>query len=376
MKAANYSFDGETWSKPFIENTSENIWVVLFGDKQILESKSIVENVRAAFPNALITGCSSAGEIDGVEVKENTVSVMVMEFEKTKIKSSCISLSEGTSSLAAGEKLASELNSEDLVSIFIISDGLNVNGTALVNGLRSVVKDDVVLSGGLAGDGDRFGSTCVIYGDDISDKKIIAVGLYGSSVEVSSAAYGGWQNFGPERKISKSKENVLFELDGRPALDVYKEYLGEAADQLPSSALLYPLSIKKGKEGLVRTVLSVCEKTKSMTFAGDVPEGFTASLMHAKFESLVDGAATAYEEAKSNMNCSEAEQVAALAVSCVGRKLVMGSRVEDETEIAESVLECKFVQSGFYSYGEIGAREGESSLHNQTYSLTLIKEGA
>jgi len=374
MKAENYSYDGKTWSSPIGRSDSSSIWLLLFGAKKIITDSNVLIQLNENFPNAHITGCSTSGEIDGVEVNDDTVSVMKIEFQKAQIKTTLISLDETKSSLKAGAKIAKTLDSEDLKSIFIISDGLNVNGTSLVKGVKDGVSSGVIISGGLAGDGDRFESTRIVSGTQVLEKHIVAVGIYGESVEVSSASCGGWQNFGPERVISKSEENILYELDGRPALDVYKEYLGEAAKDLPSSALLYPLSIKRGEKSLVRTVLSVCEDTKSMTFAGDVPEGYVASLMHANFDSLVDGAIRAYEGARDALDLAAEDSVVSLVVSCVGRKLVMGSRVEDETETASSSIGCDFVQSGFYSYGEIGLQDGDCGLHNQTYTLTLLKE--
>ena len=109
---------------------------------------------------------------------------------------------------------------------------------------------------------------------------------------VGSGCDGGWSDFGPERRITRSEGNVLFELDGKPALDLYKTYLGERADGLPGSALLFPLSVRRGGAGetLVRTILGMDEAAQSLTFAGDMPQGGVARLMRANNDHLIGSA--------------------------------------------------------------------------------------
>jgi hypothetical protein len=163
---------------------------------------------------------------------------------------------------------------------------------------------------------------------------------------------------------------VLFELDGEPALDLYKRYLGERAQGLPATALLFPLGVRAADWNdarLVRTVLSVDEATRSMTFAGDIPEGSTAQLMRANFDRLVEGAG----KAGRGLTPSDGTPRLVVAISCVGRRLVLGERTEEELEAVADAVGPDAAMVGFYSYGEIApSAAARCDLHNQTITLS------
>lgn len=273
--------------------------------------------------------------------------------------------------------LAEQLTREDLKAILVLSDGLNVNGSELVKGFNSALPESVVVTGGLAGDGDRFKRTWVVGEGRPRSGIVSAVALYGDHVSVGHGSKGGWDLFGPERRVTRSRGNVLHELDGRPALALYKQYLGERASGLPATALLFPLALRAGsadKKVVVRTVLSVDETDQSMTFAGDIPQGHLAQLMRANFERLIEGASLAAASTLPPPG-SQAAQTLAIAISCVGRRLVLGERTEEEIEATLTGLPAGTKQIGFYSYGEISPyTTGHCDLHNQTMTLTTISE--
>src|SRR5204863_489588 len=147
-----------------------------------------------------------------------------------------------------------------------------------------------------------------------------------------------WDPFGIERKITNSSNNILYELDGKSALDLYKKYLGDEVKSLPGSALLFPLAIRpdQSSEPFVRTILSINEQEKAMVFAGNVPKGWYAQLMKANFDRLVDGAGYAASLSKDVLG--EKTSDLAILVSCVGRRLVLDQRTEEELEIVSQVL--------------------------------------
>jgi len=113
----------------------------------------------------------------------------------------------------------------------------------LVKGLNTLANEKVAATGGLAGDGYDFQKTYVGLNEVAAEGNIAAIGFYGDRLQVGFGSKGGWMPFGPERKVTKSEGNILYELDNQNALELYKKYLGEAAKELPSSALYYPLSI-------------------------------------------------------------------------------------------------------------------------------------
>jgi len=347
---------------------SESTLVLVFGGTQYLDDASALERLSVAFPKSVVLGCSSAGEIHGDQIRDGSLSVAVMRFERSRLQLASAEVSKELPSDMAGEAIARALEAPDLRAIFILSDGLVVNGTDLLRGIHRVVGNHVTVTGGMAGDGSRFSRTWVFTGGAPRSGMVAAVGLYGDDVRVSHGSRGGWDVFGPERVVTRSVGNVLYELDGEPALALYKSYLGERAAGLPATALLFPLALRRSdaSQTVVRTILSVDEEQNTMTFAGDVPEDAVAQLMRANFERLIDGASEASERAEV-----PAKGAVTVAVSCVGRRLVLGERAEEEVEAALSAApETQMV--GFYSYGEfspIGPLQC-GVLHNQTMTLT------
>ncbi|MEO0473528.1 MAG: FIST N-terminal domain-containing protein [Bacteroidota bacterium] len=332
------------------------------------------------FPEAIIVGCSTAGEIMGEEVFDDSAVGTAISFTHTRLKPAVINIKELSDSFLAGKKLGESLLGPELNSVLVISDGQLVNGSKLVLGLKDILPSDVVITGGLAGDGANFSQTLVSAGGEPGSGNVVAIGFYGSALRIGHGSIGGWKEFGPVRTITRSQDNVLYELDGQPALDLYKTYLGEAAERLPGSALEFPLMIRESDHhalGTVRTILSINEEDGSMVFAGDMPEGQTAQLMMTTNAHLVDGAEEAAEMA-SSLPANVVGDRLALMVSCVGRKIVLGKRAVEEVEAVAEVLGEDTRYVGFYSYGEISphAESGMCELHNQTMTITYLAETA
>ncbi|WP_298473856.1 FIST N-terminal domain-containing protein [uncultured Maribacter sp.] len=354
----------------------QNPLVLVFGNRFLLENENIYEEIRSIYPNGEIVFGSTSGEILGDSVMDNTLCLTAIEFQKSSfvVKKANIKTYNGNVELL-GTELLKKLPEENLRHIFVVSEGSTINGSTLIMGLEKFLSKKVTISGGLCGDDSRFEKTIASYNNNPKEGEIIVIGLYGESLEVSCANYGGWTAFGPERIVTKSENNVLFELDEKPALDLYKQYLGDKVKDLPEAALLYPLSVKvkDQEETIVRTILNINEKENSMTLAGDIPEGSIVQLMMSTVDDIVEGAYTAAEYA---MRDRKAKPELALLVSCVGRKLVMDQRSEEEVEEVIEVIGNQAKVSGFYSYGEMAPFAGQNKcrLHNQTMTLTLISE--
>ncbi len=368
---------GEGWQNELATHLDGNASLVLvFGATHVLGDKSRMDEVRARYPGAPIVGCSTSGEICATRVRDDSLAVTAMRFEHTAIQLVRTSIGENDDSLSAGKRLAQALSHEQLVHVLVFSDGLKINGTELARGLRENLPGNVAVTGGLAGDGANFKQTYVCADGEPAEGLVAALGFYGNRLKVGYGSLGGWDTFGVERLITRSNGNILYELDGRSALELYKEYLGDHTAGLPSTALLYPLALHTGKDdySLVRTVLSVNENEQSMTFAGDMPEGSYARLMKANFDRLLDGAAGAARASYETLGSVEPEL--ALLISCVGRKLVLKQRIEEEVERVREVLGKNAVLTGFYSYGEICPHSNvtQCELHNQTMTITTFSE--
>jgi len=360
------------WSAGSADRMRDADWVLYFGAPEALDDARHVD-LRDRYPSALLLGCTTGGEIADDDVQDGTVAAMAVKFDATRVRGAERHIESAQESHRVGREIAADLAGPELRAIFVLSDGTRVNGTDLVRGLREVAGDHVVVTGGLAGDGARFGATRTGLGAGPAQGTVCAVGLYGSALTIGQGSAHGWVPFGPERLVTRASGNVLHELDGQPALDLYKRYLGDEAERLPGSALLYPLVIRRRDrkdEAIVRTILGIDEATKAMTFAGDIPEGAVAQLMRASFDQLVDGAAAAATAAKVN-----ADAGFAVLVSCIGRKLLLGQRTCDEVDAVADVLGRDFPTVGFYSYGEIAPTAGGfCDLHNQTMTITTFAE--
>lgn len=350
--------------------------VLAFASTRVCESPELFDDLARAYPAAEIIGCSTAGEIFGTQVTDDSLVVSAVEFDSTTVRCARVTIDCPADSFEAGQKLAASLPHEGLVHVVVFSEGLHVNGSDLVKGLASALPPRVTVTGGLSGDGHRFSHTYVVWKGRPERGSIVAAGLYGDALHVGYASLGGWDPFGPERLITNSRDNVLYELDGKSALELYKKYLGEHAADLPASGLLFPLSLRTSSEGtpVVRTILGVDEAAQSMTFAGDVPTGAYARLMKANFDRLIDGAAGAAQISYDAIGSSAPDL--ALLISCVGRKMVLQQRIEEEIEGVRDVMGERTVLTGFYSYGEISpfTPSARCELHNQTMTITTFSE--
>ena len=364
------------WSEPLSGAGVRNPQVViLFGARNALGQGDVLQALRALYPDARQIGCSTSGEISGVEVTDDTVVATAMELEHTTIRLAHVRLATASESAEAGAKLAHELAGEGLSHLFVLAEGLNINGTELVRGLRHSLPARVAVTGGLAGDAAKFEQTLVCVDGEVLSGAVVGVAFYGDRLRVGYGSMGGWDSFGPDRTITRASGNVLYELDGSPALDLYKTYLGPHAADLPSSGLLFPLSIAgEGDRRIVRTILGIDEAAGSLTFAGDMPEGAQARLMKANVDRLIDGAHGAADASIEPLAGNTAS--VAILISCVGRKLVLKQRVEEEVESVREVLGADTVLGGFYSYGEISpfSSSARCELHNQTMTITTFSE--
>ena len=351
--------------------------LLVFGSIEHLNNPGLTDALRTAAPRAAQLGCTTAGEITTEGVDDNTCTLTAVHFDKTTLTQASTPLNGMEDSFAAGERLGKQLAAPDLKAILVFGPGVQINGSALVDGISRVVGNDLPITGGLAGDGGAFKQTFTLGQNGVGDNTVVAVGLCSDDLVFGHGSFGGWEPFGPARKVTRCEGNILFELDGEPALAVYKRYLGEHAKDLPSSGLLFPFAMlgdDHSAMGLIRTILGIDEVTGSLTLAGEINLNGYLKLMHASTDKLVNGAESAAEAAA--LMQKNAGDTLAILVSCVGRKLVMGSRVDEEVDAVSDVFGNKSVLTGFYSYGEISPFSPGSSckLHNQTMTITCIGE--
>lgn len=375
MQIAQYKYiPSEGWQSLGGTLDSRPDFILAFGSGAECDGNILEAWRQEHFADVPLLGCSTAGEIADTRVSINTIVATAVKLERARVRLHGLDIAPGTDSRELGRALAKSCEHDGLRLFFVLSDGMLVNGTQLVKGMTDELPDSVIVTGGLAGDGKRFQETQIAINDSWGQGKIGALCFYGDDLKVGYGSLGGWDSFGPDRLVSSADANILYQLDGRSALELYREYLGEHARDLPSSGLRFPLKVTtpEGKQ-FVRTLLAIDSENDSMTFAGDIPVGSYARLMTANYDRLVDGAIGAAEATVARL--TEPAELA-LLISCVGRKLVLEQRVEEELEGVRSVLGQKPAITGFYSYGEICPLDDEvgCTLHNQTMTITTLSE--
>lgn len=353
-------------------------WITVFGHTSFFEAGDLGLRLKAIFPNAEIIGCSTAGEISNDGVYDNRLIVTGITLKHPNLKSAWSEVNGIDNSRHSGKSLTNQFSKEGLNGIFVLSQGVSVNGSELIAGIKENVNDSIIITGGLAGDAGAFKKTYVICNEKVGSNITAGIAFYGNSLKINSGSMGGWQPFGPVRRVTKSKANVLYTLDGEPALSLYKKYLGEHAKDLPASGLFFPFAILKengDQTGLIRTILAINENDGSLISAGDIPENSIVRLMTGKTVNLVQGAADAAQGALNGMNKFNEEKSFAILVSCVGRKLVMADDTDDEIEAVQALMPNSTI-TGFYSYGEISPYGfvSDCKLHNQTMAISYFTE--
>lgn len=366
------------WNPPLADSLPAQL-VLLFGGPLPVNNDEFWTDLERNYPLADVVGCTSSGVIHGNHIHDDRLCLTAIAFERSAVKVVGANYNNDCMDQFVGSLLAQLPSSDEdnraLTSVLVIAEGININGSVLTDSLNRLLPTGVSVSGGLAGDKANFEETFVWHNRSISNTMVVMCGLYGAHLKVAHASGGGWQPFGPERQVTQAEGNVLWQLDGAPALDLYRRYLGDEAKSLPASALLYPLLIKPaGRQQVIRTVLNIDQDKGAMIFAGDIPERSTVVLMRANYDGLVDGA----RECASRVRDSLPIDTPGLGfmVSCVGRRLVLGRRSDEEVEAVCEVFGSDWRYTGFYSNGEICPIENDGccEFHNETMTLTFITE--
>ena len=382
LSAHTYSPDDQTWSDSHtLSQQADHVAIFAFGDHTHFRNQTALHQLHTLNPDAHLIGCSTAGEILQGHVYDESLHAVRVEFEHSRLKSFSITLQDDISDRDTGKQLGQQIcESEQPAMVYILAEGIRINGDYFLEGINTTIPSDVLIVGGFAGDDASFKETFVVHNSTVNSRSVVALAIYGDHISTVQSSAGGWNTFGPLRLVTRSKETTVYELDGQPALELYKKYLGELAADLPASGLRFPLAIttspsQSSKEHIMRATLAINEEEQSISFGGNIPQGSTVWLMKANRESLISGA-----EDASQILIDRAPQdipLLVLAVSCVSRRLVMGERTEEELDLLWESLPKGSILSGFYSFGEIApgtTNPSRSVLHNQTMTLTMIYE--
>ncbi len=374
LRINQYTLNNGEWKSPLSHENHPQL-ALLFGSRKTLETNvGALTAFQATYPKAAVISISGAGNILSDSILDDNIVANSLAFEHTKIELSHTQFAGKTEEEVA-DYLIQSIPNEGLKNLLLFScSGINLE--RVIQRLNQTLKNSIPISGGAAGDDLQFQKTIIGIGDNLAYDRIVLIGLYGDKIQAKYGLHSGMDTFGPRRKITKCLGNIIFEIDHRPALDLYKDYLGDKASQLPASALHFPLNIssKSLDKPIVRSVQTVDEKAGSLVLFGQVEEGMTVQLMKTYQDNVISGGA---ESAKLAANAID-NQSFAIVVSCVGRRIILGPLTEEELTEAHEVLGPNTKMSGFYSYSELSPcnESGQCLLHNQTITITTLFEAA
>ena len=376
MLTKSYKFIHNEWSEPFDPTMdSENTMILVFFESTLVIDKHL-KKIKDFYPKSKILGCSTSGEIQNGEINDNSIVCTVVKFDHTRLKLISLPI-DYSNSAQVGRSLSDSLALPELKNILLFTDGLNIDGSDLIKEMQQNMNDKniyVPISGGLAADGNRFTNTFVISDIEVKMNYAVALGFYGEHIQIFAGTGTGWDPFGPVRTVTKASKNAVYEIDGLPALKLYREHLKDDAVNLPVSAALFPLGVSWGKnQNIVRSVSRIDEANNGLIFMSRIPENTKVQLMHSNVTKLVNAAKDALDNC--TLDFSSGASTFALIISCIGRRLIMGQKTEDEIEIIRDRLPIQTEISGFYSYGEFAPTNNrQNDLHNQTMTLIIFQE--
>jgi len=375
MQLNQYTYNNTNGWNKILDNSldSNNTLVLIFASPDISFVIQPINELIDIFPNSKFMGCSTAGEIIGNSISKDRFVVQIIKFEKSRLELAHIKITNSSKSQDIGKQLIDKIDKKDLKYIFILGTSLHINGSQFTAGISSIDLKDVVITGGFAGDDQLFENTWVLIDKKPSYDFVSALGIYGEELYIGYGAKDGCNQLGIRREVTHSYENILYTLDNQSALELYKYYLGKRANGLPGTGLIFPLGVYIDGKIKIRTLIGINEKEDYLIFTGDISEGSTVTLLKSNLDSLIQSAKDASKRIKFDNKIST--PLLCISVSCIGRKEILGQRIEDEIEAIIDELPKDTEQIGFYSYGEISLNSlGKCDLYNHTMSLTLIGE--
>lgn len=375
MKLQTNLYHEGQWDKPLDASLdSAQTLVTVFSTYEHECHREGLQELFATFPQAVIIGCSTSGEIYEDQFHDGALSVGIMQFSSTQLVRHTVNVETIEASCEAGRTLVNGFDQQGLRSLFVLADGMRVDGSSLVEGLNQALNPEVIVTGGMASDNGRFTGTWLLVDNQPEFGVVCAVGFYGEHFRTSYASKGGFSRFGMERLVTSCDEqtHTIHTLDNKPALELYKVYMGEHAKKLPNSALQFPwLVIDSDGDSKIRAIQDANEEEQSVQLFGGVKTGDRVVFMKGSFNYVVAGA----QQAVQRLEWPTDTPVMSLTVSCMGRRSVLQDRTDEEVEVVKETLGEGVAQVGFYSYGELSPRtSGKCGLLNQTMTLTLFWE--
>lgn len=351
------------------------------------DQKKVIDGVRSVSKDALLVGSSTAGEITNDGPAKKSVAIMAIKSDQIKF-----AVGSGTDikkdARKAGQTAAEEVKrqlGDGLKTFIMLTDTLSGNGSEVVRGVLDVLGQHFPVVGGGSGDDANYKQTFQYINDNVLTSSIVGLGLAGD-FKFSVGVKHGWVPISPPLKVTKAEGSIVHEIDNKPAIQMYEEYLGkERADQLKETvlaklALSYPLGMQmEGSEELLLRAPFFVDKQGSITCGGEVQQGAEVRLMVGGSKEAIEAAKTAAQKLIDQL---DGKPKAVIIFNCHVRDKLFGPRAKEEINAIQEIIGKETPLIGFYTYAEQAPLEGEvrnlercnSSFHNETVAMFALAE--
>jgi hypothetical protein len=314
-----------------------------------------------------VFGAGSAGEMLNDEVREGSIAVLLLEVSREAYRSHMFDGKDKTfnelgKSIAEWGKTAFEEP-----AFMVAVAGFLADGDQIINGIIQTMGRQVPLFGGLAGNEHLSEESLVFNSSHVISDGACALVFNQAVIDLQGVAVSGWKGIGTTKTITKSRENIVFEIDNEPVLDIYKKYLG--LDDDPLVLVEYPLLVMRDDESYVIRGAGAINEDGSMAYTGTIQEGAKVRFSMPPGLEIVDYSI----EQISKVIKQDAGPDAVVLFSCKARHLALGPLIEDELSAIRELWNAPTV--GSFTCGEIGPHpNGQCDFHGTALVPVLIRE--
>lgn len=369
MKTLSHRYTGKQDLLEFIEineiqKNRNNLLQIFTGVSDVKFIESLLSEVKDILPDIKIIGSTTSGEIMNADVLEKSTIFSFSLFQKTRVTTHIQELSND--SYISAKKLIYKFEKMEKAKVAItFTDGLSINAESYLKAFKEH-DEKLIVAGGLAGDNADFKQTIVFNESEVLTHGAVVALLYNNKLQVNTGAVYGWKKIGKILTITKAKDNVVYEIDGIKAIDIYFKYLGDkVARELPKTGIEFPLIIKRDDIDIARAVLGK-NSDGSLIFAGHFNVGDKVTFSYANTEIMLNDA----HQVSTDIATNPIESI--FIYSCMARKALLHSNIVMELEMLNSIVPI----SGFFTCGEFycDVSSNKFNLLNQTMTILSLSE--
>ena len=332
------------------------------------QQEKVLEAIKSIVGDSKIAGCSAGDVIFDEDVYDRAVVIATINVNGAKVATS---MQEGISkdSYGAGQKAGEELRASGIESglIIVLADGTTGNKTEVIWGLYNAMGPDYTYLGGGSGSSPQHPQTYQFTEKGVKSDAVAVALLEG--VSVHAGLTHGWKPSQNLLVITAAKGKTVYEIDGRPAFDVYSELLGcSDTQELIKRGKQYPLGIPDASGNYVIRDPKLVNDDKSIDFVSEIPEKSLNYVMEGSIEEQIDADKSLVESIFSK--CKNPELV--ILLDCTSRTMLLGEHFKEEMNIIRQSVDRKAPIIGALTFGEIGSYTGLPMFHNKTVCLAAL----